>query len=149
MGYTHYWRLKAATLSTEALVIIGELLGRAYHRGIIQREFDDPRPPFVSDTKIRFNGVGESGHETFYFTSTPDTGQSNTGWTFHFCKTARKPYDRVVMQVLIVLKYYLGKAITVSSDGDFTVEWAAARRELEHRYGIRTVSGQQLERVAA
>ncbi len=149
MGYTHYWRLKPTTLPTEALVTIGKLLGRAYHRGIIQREYDDPRPPFVSDTKIRFNGVGENGHETFFFTSIPEQGQPANGRTFQFCKTARKPYDQVVMQVLIVLKYYLGEAITVTSDGDFAVEWAQTRREMAQRYGIRISTGHQLTRVAA
>lgn len=51
--------------------------------------------------------------------------------------------------MLIVLKHYLGEAITVTSDGDFAVEWAEARQELERRYGIRTGSGRELERVAA
>ena len=148
MGYTHYWRLKPTILPTEAVLLLGELLWDAYTRGVVQYEFDDPQPPLVSDTKIRFNGVGEQGHETFYFLATGD-GAAGRGWAFQFCKTARKPYDEVVMQVLIVLKHYLGAAITVTSDGDFAVEWADARRTLEHRYGIRTVNGQRLERAAA
>ena len=147
MGYTHYWRLKPTILPTEAVLVLGELLWHAYTRGVVQYEFGDPQPPLVSDTEIRFNGVGEQGHETFHFLA-PAVGRPDSVRTFQFCKTARKPYDQVVMQVLIVLKHYLGDAISVTSDGDFEVEWADARREIEHRYGIKTTDGEQLERVA-
>ncbi len=128
MGYTHYWRLRPATLPKEAVRVLTELLSAAHARGVVQYEFDIPRPPLVCDTEIRFNGVGAQGHETFYLLATGDGGEGR-GWAFQFCKTDRNPYDQVVMQVLIVLKHYLGDAISVTSDGDFAVEWAAARRD--------------------
>ena len=60
--------------------------------------------------KIRFNGVGEDGHETFYLS--PD----ESGWGF--CKTARKPYDIVVVAILSMLDEYLGDKFEWRSDGD-------------------------------
>lgn len=39
-----------------------------------------------------------------------------------FCKTARLPYDTVVVACLAVLKHRLGDAITISSDGN-AKEW--------------------------
>lgn len=138
MGYTHYWQLQQSTiLPTAAVLLLGKLLWRAYNQGVIQYGINDPRPPLVSDMELRFNGVGAQGHETFHFQATADTAAGG-GRRFQFCQTTRKPYDEVVMQVLLVLRHYLGEAITVTSDGDFAVEWAAARHELARRYGIHT-----------
>lgn len=48
--------------------------------------------PTVNDEKISFNGEGDDAHETLYI-------EYNNGG-FHFCKTARKPYDKAVVAVL-------------------------------------------------
>ena len=37
---------------------------------------------------------------------------------FGFCKTARKPYDVMVVACLILYKYYFRKDVEISSDGD-------------------------------
>ena len=129
MGYTHYWRTgKIQAIPDPALHIIKGEIDRAHQAGIIQRSLNDPGAPIVTSQEIRFNGVGDTGHETFYFKS--------NGEPFDFCKTARKPYDTVVMYVLIVLKHFLKDNITVSSDGDFDNEWAEACRYMEERYEI-------------
>lgn len=85
----------------------------------IQFECDAPETPIFSDSLIRFNGVDDDGHETFYidqiFGGTYKQWRDNK--VFAFCKTARKPYDTIVTACLIILKHYLGDDIKISSDG--------------------------------
>ena len=119
MGYTHYWGDEShAPLPPSALDTIKGVLQPAYQAGIIQREVDDPRPPLITATEIRFNGVGDLGHETFCFDSR-DALPSDA------CKTARKPYDELVMKVLLILAYYR-PGFELNSDGFFAQEWLEA-----------------------
>jgi hypothetical protein len=124
-------------IPASAVALIEQIIDEAYKKGIVQFESNDNRPPIVSSKEIRFNGVGEQGHETFYY-SVNDNNKASDGRYFEFCKTARKPYDDVVMKVLIVLKEYLGDTFTLTSDGSFTEEWREVRDEMEERYNIRT-----------
>jgi len=124
------------SLRSEALNIIIKLAMDAYRDGIVQRDHDDPRPPravghrptarrngravsSVTSTLIRLNGVGEQGHETFRF----DTEERDRFGCF--CKTVMKPYDEVVMRLLLVLAYYR-PGMEVRSDGYFAQEWTRA-----------------------
>jgi hypothetical protein len=143
VGYTHYWENGASVIPDAALVIMRELLDRAFAAGIVQQEFDDPRPPEVTAARIRFNGVGDLGHETFCF-DVADAYRTDSGRPFAFCKTNQKPYDAVVMRVLIVLKVFLKEAIRVTSDGGFAEEWQDARDELAARYGLVTYVAEEL-----
>ncbi|MDQ2784741.1 MAG: hypothetical protein M3Y58_07040 [Chloroflexota bacterium] len=143
MGYTHYWENSAMTIPDAALIVIREIVGAAYHAGLIQYEHDAAKPPLVSRTLIRFNGVREYGHETFFF-DVNDDYRADDGRPFAFCKTACKPYDAVVMKVLIVLKSFLKDELKVTSDGSFAEEWAAVREEMADRYGIRTYINEEL-----
>lgn len=65
--------------------------------------------PKFNKKEVRFNGSNELGHETFsiYF----HTPVKN----FNFCKTARKPYDLLVVACLIAAYQYLDYRF--SSDG--------------------------------
>ena len=74
-------------------------------------DFEGKEPVFGPDV-IRFNGVGDDGHETFLIYRDGHEGG------FSFCKTAQKPYDEVVCACLIVLNHHLGDKIEISSDGD-------------------------------
>jgi len=132
MGYTHYWseKQKPKKIPAQAVKIIKEIVDEAYKEGIIQKDYNEKKPPIVNEKEIIFNGVGEDGHETFYYSV-------NERDSFHFCKTARKPYDEVVMKVLIVLAKYL-PAIRVYSDGDFEEEWMGVRKYMAEKYGIRS-----------
>lgn len=144
MGYTHYWQYKRLPgLSTEGRRMLREILAEAYCQGIIQREYDLAERPVLTKTEIRFNGVGENGHETFCF-NVGEPANRPSGWHFSFCKTVHKPYDDVVMRVLIVLKHIYRDLLAVTSDGRFEQESASARREMKARYGIRTVVGREL-----
>src|SRR5512144_2993327 len=143
MGYTHYWMCCAGRIPTTDVAMLREILAVAYQDGVVQYEHDGPRPPVVTETQVRFNGVGKLGHKTFR----SDTGAANRrpdGFRFDCCTTERQPYDELVMKVLIVLKYYLGDALKVTSDGRFDTEWAAVRAEMATRYGMATFAEEQL-----
>ena len=120
MGYTHYWTDYSGDhdLPLEAVTHIKQVTDHAFGKGLIQREYDDPRHPLVTAREIRFNGVRERGHETFCY-STKQRG------AFRYCKTLRKPYDAVVMRVLLILGYYR-EGLEIGSDGEFGGEWAGA-----------------------
>ena len=61
-----------------------------------------------SKNVIYFNGFGEESHETCVIQKEP--------FEFKFCKTARKPYDDVVVAVYHLAAKY-GNGIEISSDG--------------------------------
>jgi hypothetical protein len=119
MGYTHYFTVKKAKLLNKAVrKDLKRVLDKAYNQGLIQKEWNEKGKYELTEKHIRFNGIEDDGHETFYFMA------NNEGWAF--CKTARKPYDKVVMQVLLILKDYFKDNLTVGSDGDFNCEWLEA-----------------------
>jgi hypothetical protein len=114
MGYTHYLELKSkkdVNLEDVQKDVQEVLINNS---NLIQRECDnDSAPACYIDSNdgltIAFNGIGDMGHDTFYF--------NTNDLTYNFCKTARKPYDEVVCKVLLILKKHFGDAIRVSSDG--------------------------------
>jgi len=106
MGYTHYFHGGDQRGFEAALPTIRKILKK--YGNIICFECDKTnKKPVVNKKMIRFNGIGEEGHETFVF---------ETGKEFEFCKTARKPYDLPVCEVLLVLKAYMTD-LDLSSDG--------------------------------
>lgn len=111
MGYTHYWRNESG-ITIEQWQRIASDARRVIElaRPIIQREYNDYGPPAVDDEVIIFNGIGADGHETFWFTK--------GSHSFAFCKTALKPYDRVVCAVLAIAKKHAPR-LSVSTDGDW------------------------------
>ena len=83
--------------------------------------------------EICFNGKGEKSHETYFipqilpadslFTRL-DLGRDD-GLIFAFTKTARKPYDILVVACLILGQRHFGKKdFRISSDGDIA-DWMA------------------------
>jgi hypothetical protein len=116
MGYTHYWGFgpfitesaykKALTECRKLVRATPVGLGNAYGKG---------QPKL--NHGVWFNGVGDDAHETFALPKIPKSD---------FCKTARKPYDLIVVACLCVLKDNLGKSVTVRSDGD-PHEWELGR----------------------
>ena len=130
MGYTHYWTFKPIKRGQTKQV------NEAYSKAIracqrIVRTYNLGR---VDETRLAgvtahtepgeymgvcFNGTGSLGHEGFVLR---DYYKNNEG--FNFCKTARKPYDEVVVACLVTLKHYLGDQVQVSTDGD-AADWHA------------------------
>ena len=110
MGYTHYWDNPGFTNDewSEAQKYAKRIVGATYVP--IQFEDDIAAAPQIDNDVIRFNGVGGAAHETFFVEKHPNRG-------FGFCKTAYKPYDEVVVAMLIMLSR-VNPRFTWSSDGD-------------------------------
>jgi hypothetical protein len=125
MGYTHYWTIHQPipeelwkTICTAAAA--ASVVWRATTGHSIAWESDEPtRACEFGPERIRFNGVGEEGHETFYLT--PEATGSHT---IEFCKTAEKPYDSLVTAILAIAESTAAGYISVSSDGD-RPDWEA------------------------
>lgn len=127
MGYTHYWKLKQIRGMAEkneqayqrAIADIGRI-ARYWNKQCEQSGDTDSRlSGYTAHVKagqyggVKLNGKGDLAHEDFCLA---EHLSQNSG--FEFCKTARKPYDTVVVAALCVLKHRLGDAVDVSSDGD-------------------------------
>jgi len=109
MGYTHYWNASPFTDDQWNEVIERGQAILSCSDIPLQLDFDEPLPVELSNKRIRFNGVEDDGHETFYVT--PDA------IGFAFCKTAYKPYDEVVVAFLIMLNE-VNPEFTWDSDGE-------------------------------
>ena len=73
----------------------------------VKLESDLPEDPLIdSERGIRFNGIGQDGHETFIL-------QKEDVSSFDFCKTARKPYDLTVCVILLRAKQLAGDAFSL------------------------------------
>jgi hypothetical protein len=111
MGYTHYWRkLKFSNAGWKELRGLTETVMANLPTNVkIAWEYDsEDKAVEVSAKCIRFNGVGEEGHETFML--------ERKSSDFEFCKTNRKSYDLAVCSVLI-LASLLCESGQISSDG--------------------------------
>lgn len=124
MGYTHYWT-QTRDFTPEEFVAITENVGRIFATGkvaLANGSGDRGTKPEIGRDKIWFNGVAPNGnHETMAVErkrEEPYPGGS-LGWAF--CKTARKPYDKVVTAVLAYLAACCGYEVT--SDGE-PEDWA-------------------------
>jgi len=141
MGYTHYWSQKEWDEADragwqQALPIIKKIVRkyRAKDSKIIQWECGQDVAPEVNAEVIRFNGIGEDGHETFRVINMVND--------FDFTKTARKPYDLPVCEVLLVLNAFCPH-FELSSDGfsgylktkEIDGEWTQAIENVR-AYGI-------------
>jgi hypothetical protein len=109
MGYTHYWKPTRQVTDEEFKSFVDACkklyqnlpaktnTAGGYHE-------DDPleiagwdgsgHPEFTS-IEVAFNGFGELSHETFLIEKDNPTRRVN------YCKTARKPYDLLVVACLI------------------------------------------------
>lgn len=123
MGYTHYWDRRNVEISDESWEAFSEDCRKIFakHAGIICYEHDTPdAKPAIAPDHIRFNGEGTLGYETFVFERhfiPKSRGSTVSDLIFSFCKTALRPYDEVVVDVLSCAKERFGDIITISSDG--------------------------------
>lgn len=109
---------KFALLSKDVRVMIDALKGQVVIAGGLGKG-----KPEATKNSIWFNGqdLHDEGHETFHIepnfkSSYPQ--QNDDGKFFAFCKTARKPYDILVVATLCAARYRFGDEIVISSDGD-------------------------------
>ena len=81
---------------------------------------------------VSFNGSRSNGHEPFELRAEIDK-QEGRG----FCKTARKPYDVLVVAALCTLQLEFGaELVKVGSDGDYP-EWVAGAEYASRILGVR------------
>jgi len=66
--------------------------------------------PFLSESEIRFNGLAPEEYETFLLNFTMLGGLNG------FCKTAHRPYDAVVCDVLLLSSVHI-QGFQMRSDG--------------------------------
>ena len=101
MGYTHYFKIgdkRATETMPKAAEIIKDIFKTFPEVSKCLKGGDGYGEPIIDDNRIIFNGDAEKyeDYETFCI-NTRDLG-------FHFCKTARQPYDLAVCLCLIVLR---------------------------------------------
>ncbi|HWY35600.1 MAG TPA: hypothetical protein VNX68_13215 [Nitrosopumilaceae archaeon] len=141
IGYTHYYKtppqldaVKFKTLSEELETASGFINGnlsvsdKAEDTVILCGGMGTGNPQFTSDV-IAFNGEESKGtdHETFIIERIPNDGNiEEKGLVFNFCKTARKPYDLMVLISLLRLKHHFPEC-EISSDGD-SKDWAGGKK---------------------
>lgn len=138
MGYTHYWKQRRNFTKTAWATIVEDvnaiLTYATTEAGIVLADGDGKggtSPSYTADD-LSFNGLGEDAHETFWIdrirTKTWEGGTLGGG----FCKTARKPYDVVVVAVLCYLAT-VAESHSVESDGhgrDYLAGLDLARKAL-------------------
>ena len=110
MGYTHYIRNKPSFSESQWVDFCGDARKLfAKHEGILAGAHGVlGTSPTITSEAIRFNGIGEDSHET---------GCVRKGYAdFEYCKTARKPYDKVVVAFYKLIRKYL-PTTELSSDG--------------------------------
>lgn len=120
MGYTHYFACTnpcppewwtAICEDFRKLQATALLLGQPL---AIQREADDPSPPYIGPDGIRFNGIGKDACETFLLRPHSEG--------FNFCKTRARPYDLAVTALLCLVHYHAPDVWNIESDGSI-VDW--------------------------
>lgn len=111
MGYTRYWERTDKPITDDFLEKVEEIIKDSAKKGIAIRGWDGYEKPILNLTRIALNGNSKAdkvlSHESFVI-------DDEVG--FHFCKTARKPYDYTVREILKLAKDY-GLVTRVSSDG--------------------------------
>ncbi len=137
MGYTHYWYTRKE-LPVEKWVAFKKdceaLLDADSAEGIVWSR-KDKIFPYITDDLIVFNGIGQNGFESFSFSRNHGLKESNKP-EFNCCKTRQKPYDKYVVDVLILAEKHFGDLIQVKSDG----HWPDVKRDRElekEREGVR------------
>lgn len=107
MGYTHYWTPGRTLTETEWAQVCKDFQhlfneAQSYGGGYVALSSlgDYGKLPTIGAEAITFNGVdlgehGDQSHEPFEIT------RARGEWAF--CKTANKPYDKVVVAALIYL----------------------------------------------
>lgn len=129
MGYTHYWEFKpiprgkakqVEALYQRALKDCNKVI-QAWQSRYPKGGYSDHYrlSGYSAHSKeyggLEVNGKGDLAHEPFTLREHYRQNLESPGWDF--CKTARKPYDTVVVACLAILKHYLKGLIVVSSDG--------------------------------
>lgn len=130
MGYTHYYeRRRDVAAPADAYgrwaLDAKAIVAKAEERGIRIAGWDGANTPEFTEGYVSLNGWQDESCETFiWHAEVPD----NPEWRdadepyFYFVKTRQRPYDAVVVALLLRLKHYYGDAVDISSDGAWDEE---------------------------
>jgi hypothetical protein len=114
MGYTHYFTIKEVPpQEAQDKVLRAAKAIVDYAKTELGLAIED-----LSDTVININGAPPEDYETFY------VDFSELG--FGFCKTNLRPYDQVVVAILMAMDTIMGDYVDVSSDGH-SKDWQAGQ----------------------
>lgn len=137
MGYTHYMRRKAGNPGSAqqfyALAMDAKkIISLALEDGLIIQGPDGTGDPEFNEAYFAFNGDASTSHdyETFFWAGNAVLHPilDSEEILFSFCKTAYRPYDRVVGAVLLRAKSVYQDLFQLSSDGDLSdAIWMEAR----------------------
>lgn len=116
MGYTHYFETKndmnQKRWNEVFIPGVKRIIACAEKKGIKLcgplGEFNTV--PEYTNNRITFNGDENEAHETMSIERKRND--------FYFCKTAQKPYDEVVVAVILFTAIVFPSAFSWSSDGD-------------------------------
>jgi hypothetical protein len=110
LGFTHYYNNKRAFTNKEWSALTNDVRKLLSSCGvpIAGPHGTEGTKPVFTNTHIMFNGVEEDAHETAYV--------NKEATEFAFCKTARKPYDPVVVAFFKLIRKY-DPNVQLSSDG--------------------------------
>ena len=128
MGYTHYWKFKQEPTPekfTEFVEGVRQITATADEAGIPIGE------ELYESNYVRFNGVGDGAHESFYIELPVGDERYDDG----FCKTAEKPYDTAVTASLILAKKIFGEDIEIRSDGNWS-DWQGGQLLYESVFNV-------------
>jgi hypothetical protein len=109
MGYTHYIQSHRAFTAKEWADFTAEVKELIKNSSVplANGAGDEGSKPLVNSDLVSFNGVEDDSHETAYITREAEG--------FSFCKTAQKPYDKIVVEFYKLIRKYTG--CVLSSDG--------------------------------
>ena len=114
MGYTRYWDRTDKPLTESFCRDVIKIIRKSAKKGIAIRGWDGTGEPEINVNCIALNGNENStkdlSHESFVLDNKKDED------AFNFCKTARKPYDYTVREILKCAEKH-GIVTNVSSDG--------------------------------
>jgi hypothetical protein len=122
MGYSHYFNRpeKLAQKTFNNLRDEVEEIIKKSNVAIVGSMGERGTKPTLTNELISFNGSGSYSHETLHIPRVIVEGEDfytkENNLAFQFCKTAEKPYDKVVVEVLKAFKRHFPKVI-LSSDG--------------------------------
>jgi hypothetical protein len=110
MGFTHYLKQTRAFTDNQWKAFIEDVKDIFKNSEVPLANFagEEGTQPLITDINVSFNGVGDDAHETCMITKRADK--------FSFCKTAQKPYDCVVVEVMKAARKH-NHSIELSSDG--------------------------------
>lgn len=99
MGFTRYWERTDVPIGNNFIAEVNSILIDCAKKGIAIRNWNGENRPEISKDRIALNGNENCGldHESFVI-------DDKKG--FNFCKTARKPYDYAVREILKVAEKY-------------------------------------------